>query len=192
MTEPTDPEVDRLVAFIEDLRRRANIPERNRAIEAEASAGGSWTRQALAGLTALTPGTTGLADRFAALLLCGGSPLPEPPFDDWKMQQRNQKWGSVFRLALQYRILDYAGTIQRRRPSRVWGFVYVRTGRCALPPKAQPKSRRVHHEQIACPVCKRLFVPKRAEAKTCSNRCRQRAHRERNRPCAKAHPRSRT
>ena len=37
--------------------------------------------------------------------------------------------------------------------------------------------RRVSHEPMACVECGRSFVPKRADAKTCSNRCRQAHHR---------------
>jgi N6-adenosine-specific RNA methylase IME4 len=32
---------------------------------------------------------------------------------------------------------------------------------------------------LKCPSCRRKFVPKRSDAKTCSDRCRQRAHRTR-------------
>jgi hypothetical protein len=34
--------------------------------------------------------------------------------------------------------------------------------------------RRVHNAEMACAVCGEMFVPKKANAKTCSNRCRQR------------------
>ena len=39
--------------------------------------------------------------------------------------------------------------------------------------------RRVRHEQIDCAVCGELFTPKRNDAVTCSNRCRQRLFRQR-------------
>jgi hypothetical protein len=39
--------------------------------------------------------------------------------------------------------------------------------------------RRVKHAPMACLVCGEAFVPKRADAVTCSNRCRQAAHRHR-------------
>ena len=39
--------------------------------------------------------------------------------------------------------------------------------------------RRVRHEQIDCAVCGELFTPKRNDAVTCSNRCRQKLHRQR-------------
>ena len=52
-----------------------------------------------------------------------------------------------------------------------------------LPPQhAQrpcPRGRRVRHEQIDCAVCGELFTPKRKDAVTCSNRCRQKLHRQR-------------
>jgi predicted nucleic acid-binding Zn ribbon protein len=38
---------------------------------------------------------------------------------------------------------------------------------------------RVRHEQIDCAVCGELFTPKRNDAVTCSNRCRQRLFRQR-------------
>jgi hypothetical protein len=39
--------------------------------------------------------------------------------------------------------------------------------------------RRVRHEQIDCAVCGELFTPKCNDAVTCSNRCRQKLHRQR-------------
>jgi predicted nucleic acid-binding Zn ribbon protein len=39
--------------------------------------------------------------------------------------------------------------------------------------------RRVRHEQIDCAVCGEPFTPKRNDALTCSNRCRQRLFRQR-------------
>src|SRR5215831_8217814 len=39
--------------------------------------------------------------------------------------------------------------------------------------------RRVTHKHRRCAQCGELFMPKRADATTCSNRCRQAAHRER-------------
>jgi hypothetical protein len=39
--------------------------------------------------------------------------------------------------------------------------------------------RRVHHGEIVCEACGVRFVPTRADAKACSNRCRQRLHRQR-------------
>jgi hypothetical protein len=38
-------------------------------------------------------------------------------------------------------------------------------------------SRRNSYRARKCRVCKRLFIPKRADARTCSNRCRQTLHR---------------
>jgi hypothetical protein len=40
--------------------------------------------------------------------------------------------------------------------------------------------RRVEQVPIACAECGREFVPKRADTRTCSNRCRQAQHRHRN------------
>jgi predicted nucleic acid-binding Zn ribbon protein len=40
---------------------------------------------------------------------------------------------------------------------------------------------RVQHNKIACAVCQQKFIPKRADAKTCSNRCRQRLFRRQHR-----------
>jgi hypothetical protein len=37
----------------------------------------------------------------------------------------------------------------------------------------------VDHDAIPCAVCGKPFKPKRTDAKTCSNKCRQRAHRAR-------------
>jgi hypothetical protein len=39
--------------------------------------------------------------------------------------------------------------------------------------------RRVRHDEITCEVCGDLFTQARSDAKTCSNRCRQRLHRRR-------------
>jgi predicted nucleic acid-binding Zn ribbon protein len=39
--------------------------------------------------------------------------------------------------------------------------------------------RRVRHQQIDCAVCGEPFTPKRNDAVTCSNRCRQKLHRQR-------------
>jgi hypothetical protein len=51
--------------------------------------------------------------------------------------------------------------------------------------------RKVEHETRPCAVCGEHFEPKRADAVTCSNRCRQKAHRQRaNRPSGVARYRS--
>jgi hypothetical protein len=39
--------------------------------------------------------------------------------------------------------------------------------------------RRVTHREIACAVCGESFTPKRCDAVTCSNKCRQRLFRQR-------------
>jgi hypothetical protein len=39
--------------------------------------------------------------------------------------------------------------------------------------------RRVRHRKLARQECGEMFIPTRADAVTCSNRCRQRAHRKR-------------
>jgi hypothetical protein len=44
--------------------------------------------------------------------------------------------------------------------------------------------RRVKHQQITCRICADLFIPKRADAVTCSNKCRQELHRRRERNAA--------
>ena len=162
----------------------ASFPARNKAIKAEKRKGGSWARQALAGLAALPPGTRGHSERFTHLLTWAGSPLPELPETTrwdwdrsvWKYYVR-PAWGRVFAQALKHGLLDYTGLITRRK-SRAWAFVYIRTDCCELPPKAEPKPRRVHHDPVACTVCNKSFVPKRAGAVTCSNRCRQQRHRD--------------
>jgi hypothetical protein len=43
----------------------------------------------------------------------------------------------------------------------------------------QKLARRVQHESSICINCGRSFTPKRADAMTCSNRCRQRVYRSR-------------
>jgi hypothetical protein len=45
--------------------------------------------------------------------------------------------------------------------------------------KSNNLRRRVRHEPMACIECGRSFVPKRADATTCSNKCRQALHRSR-------------
>jgi hypothetical protein len=39
--------------------------------------------------------------------------------------------------------------------------------------------RRVRHAEMACAACGEMFIPTQSTAKTCSNRCRQKLHRER-------------
>jgi hypothetical protein len=39
--------------------------------------------------------------------------------------------------------------------------------------------RRVEHAKVKCVVCREAFVPKRSDARTCGNRCRQQLHRRR-------------
>ena len=39
--------------------------------------------------------------------------------------------------------------------------------------------RRVRHHEMACEVCGTMFVPRQSTARTCSNRCRQKLHRQR-------------
>jgi hypothetical protein len=45
--------------------------------------------------------------------------------------------------------------------------------------RRQNTRRKVHHESIACVECGQDFIPTRADAVTCSNRCRQAQHRKR-------------
>jgi predicted nucleic acid-binding Zn ribbon protein len=44
--------------------------------------------------------------------------------------------------------------------------------------KRSRERRRVEHETIACVQCGESFTPERDDAKTCSNRCRQKLYRE--------------
>jgi hypothetical protein len=44
--------------------------------------------------------------------------------------------------------------------------------------KRQLARKRVVHAPIACAVCGETFEPRRADAKTCSGRCRQKLYRE--------------
>ena len=39
--------------------------------------------------------------------------------------------------------------------------------------------RRVHHRPTVCSVCEQEFTPTRSDQVTCSNRCRQKLHRQR-------------
>lgn len=39
--------------------------------------------------------------------------------------------------------------------------------------------RRVCHDLVACEACGEMFTPRQSTARTCSNRCRQKLHRER-------------
>jgi len=48
-----------------------------------------------------------------------------------------------------------------------------------LPAQHQIAPRRVRHREIACEVCGDMFMPKQSTAKTCSDKCRQRLHRQR-------------
>jgi hypothetical protein len=77
------------------------------------------------------------------------------------------------------------------RPMRVYRGLFAagtlgRTARCCcddcrrlmLNARASER-RRVHHDPIACEVCGENFVPTRADARTCSNKCRQAAFRRR-------------
>jgi hypothetical protein len=47
--------------------------------------------------------------------------------------------------------------------------------------KRNAERRRVTHAPMTCIECGRQFIPKRADAVTCSNRCRQAQHRKRER-----------
>jgi hypothetical protein len=44
--------------------------------------------------------------------------------------------------------------------------------------RARERRRRVQHSEIACEVCGKDFVPTRSDARTCSNTCRQKRHRQ--------------
>jgi predicted nucleic acid-binding Zn ribbon protein len=56
--------------------------------------------------------------------------------------------------------------------------------RCMLNARARAR-RRVRHEPMNCAVCGRPFTPKRSDAVTCSNTCRQSLHRQRHQPAKK-------
>ena len=45
--------------------------------------------------------------------------------------------------------------------------------------EAAKAKRHANRKEIPCPSCGGLFVPVRTDAKTCSNKCRQRMHRAR-------------
>jgi hypothetical protein len=49
--------------------------------------------------------------------------------------------------------------------------------------KRQKPARRVRHDERVCanPQCGKTFIPTRADAVTCSNRCRQALYRQRER-----------
>jgi hypothetical protein len=81
--------------------------------------------------------------------------------------------------------------IIRRDPVYSWTKPPARTRRvccteCAklVEKRRNSERRRVTHEPIACVECGEAFVPTRSDATTCSNRCRQAAHRARNRVTA--------
>jgi predicted nucleic acid-binding Zn ribbon protein len=72
------------------------------------------------------------------------------------------------------------GLCECGRLMRVIGCYHVRRSVFCSPRCQQVnanKRRRIRHGAIACTVCNEVFVPKRADAKTCSNRCRQAAFR---------------
>jgi len=54
----------------------------------------------------------------------------------------------------------------------------------------QKRARRVHHDERICKRCGELFIPKRADALTCSNGCRQALYRERERAASDSRSRS--
>ena len=72
-----------------------------------------------------------------------------------------------------------------------WGWPYgFCCERCAY--EDEKASRRVERTEVSCEVCGEPFTPKRRDAKTCSDRCRQRKRRERVTAArVKAHSRTR-
>ena len=72
------------------------------------------------------------------------------------------------------------------RPLRIYSLSLT-TRACCFDCRRQAKNkrnaerRRVRHEPMTCIECGRAFTPKRADAVTCSNRCRQAQHRKRER-----------
>jgi hypothetical protein len=57
------------------------------------------------------------------------------------------------------------------------GAITTCSKRCSE--KTAAERRRVRHEEKTCAVCDELFVPKRCDARYCSNACRQDAYRKR-------------
>ena len=70
------------------------------------------------------------------------------------------------------------------RPMRVYGHPPFRPVTCSADCgrahryRRNNLRRRVKHEPMTCIQCGELFIPKRADAQTCSNKCRQALHRE--------------
>ena len=71
-----------------------------------------------------------------------------------------------------------------RRLIRIHGYSLNAQTCCTDCKRAMKNSRnnlrrRVKHKRMACNQCGRPFTPKRADAKTCSNKCRQAQYRKR-------------
>jgi hypothetical protein len=76
------------------------------------------------------------------------------------------------------------GRIRRRRCKqcgRIMRLIWSDADHCcdACKAKTYNESRPVTREPMLCEVCGIEFIPPRSDAKTCSNRCRQAAHRAR-------------
>jgi predicted nucleic acid-binding Zn ribbon protein len=64
------------------------------------------------------------------------------------------------------------------RVNKLWGRrLYMMEITCSdvCEEETVNKRHRVRRDEIACAVCDVMFIPKWADAKTCSNRCRQAA-----------------
>jgi hypothetical protein len=167
---------------------------RDRAIREAAARGLSWTEQALAGLAALPPRTQGVGKKFTYMLTCFRSPLREP--------KKYQAWSQVFRQAQARGVLEHTGRLIQvefgtYRKCWDWQSEYVLRGSPNLNERMRENRerwrrykrvmanerarlrRRVQPQPKRCAACGEVFTPKRFDAVTCSNRCRQKQHRQR-------------
>jgi hypothetical protein len=141
-----------------DFPSMADFAERDRAIKAAALDGGSWLKQALAGLGALPAGTRGLAKRFSYMLTCAQSPLPEPP--------KPTVWGMVFRAALSGGLIEPTSTIWRTARGGL-GMEYQRTARW----QALPMYYYSAHSSRWCKHCQKRFTRPAPGSRYCTTKC---------------------
>lgn len=105
-----------------DWPTKKEFAKRDKAIRSAAAAGANWADQALAGLSAFSPGTRGLAERFAYILTCAQSPL--------KMEGlKTNAWGGLIASALRRGVLERTGHFYRTQREGNIRSEYVTTGK---------------------------------------------------------------
>jgi predicted nucleic acid-binding Zn ribbon protein len=76
-------------------------------------------------------------------------------------------------------IIKMIEDLRRKTPEEIFDERINEAAKRAARYKANNERRKVRHDPMNCSACGRSFVPKRTDAVTCSNRCRQALHRQR-------------